>query len=96
MQENGALLIGEPSGGGSCAIQFAALSDGIVFQLSSYLWAEEDADGESVESGCKTDIPIARIEPEPLTYPAPLFSSGDYSPYFDEIMLDQIINEWFR
>ena len=64
--------------------------------LSSHLWALRDANGESVESGCKTDLPIARIEPETPTNEDPRLSNGDYTPFFDDVMLDRMINEWFE
>ena len=48
MQEHGAVLIGEPTGGGSCSVQMSVLT------------------------------------------------GGDYTPFFDEVMLDQMINEWFE
>ena len=96
MQEHGAVLLGEPTGGGSCSIQMGTLTNGGQFQMSSWLWALRDANGESVEGGCKTDLPIARIEPETPTHENPKFSRGDYTPYFDDVMLDRMINEWFE
>ena len=56
----------------------------------------QSAAGESVESGCKTDILLERIEPETPTNENPRLSGGDYTPFFDEVMLDQMINEWFE
>ena len=50
----------------------------------------------SMNGGGKTDLPIARIEPESPTHEDPLFSNGDYAPYFDDVMLDRMINEWFE
>ena len=96
MQEHGAVLLGEPTGGGSCMVQMGTLTNGGQFMISSHLWALRDANGESVESGCKTDLPIARIEPETPTHEDPRLSSGDYTPYFDDVMLDRMINEWFE
>ena len=96
MQDHGAVLLGEPSGGGTCTIQISTLTNGGEFMMSSWLWAMRDANGESVESGCKTDLPIARIEPETPTHEDPRLSNGDYTPYFDDVMLDKMINEWFE
>ena len=96
MQEHGAVLLGEPTGGGSCSVQIALLADGGEYFISSYLWALLDENGESVENGCKTDLPIARIEPEIPTHENPRLSNGDYTPYFDDVMLDRMINEWFE
>ncbi len=96
MQEHGAVLLGEPTGGGSCSVQMGTLTNGGQFMMSSCLWALRDENGESVEGGCKTDLPIARIEPETPTHEDPLLSGGDYTPYFDDVMLDRMINEWFE
>ena len=96
MQEHGAVLLGEPSGGGTCSIQISALTNGGTYMMSSWLWGLRDVNGESVEGGCKTDLPIARLEPEAPAPESPQFSSGDYTPYFDDAMLDRMINEWFE
>jgi len=96
MQEHGAVLIGEPTSGGSCSIQMGTLTNGGLFVMSSWLWALRDANWESVEGGCKTDLPIARIEPDTPADGDPLLSVGDYTPYFDDVMLDRMINEWFK
>ncbi len=96
MQEHGAVLLGEPTGGGSCSIQMGTLTNGGQYMMSSWLWALRDENGESVEGGCKTDLPIARIEPETPTHEDPRLSGGDYTPYFDDVMLDKMINEWFE
>ncbi|MBO7663255.1 MAG: hypothetical protein J6U01_07775, partial [Clostridia bacterium] len=96
MQEHGAVLLGEPPGGGSCCIQLSTLTNGGEYMMSTWLWALRDAKGESVEGGCKTDLPIARIEPETPTHEDPRLSNGDYTPYFDDVMLDRMITEWFE
>jgi len=96
MQEHGAVLLGEPTGGGSCSIQISTLTNGGDYMMSTWLWALRDAKSESVEGGCKTDLPIARIEPETPTHEDPRLSNGDYTPYFDDVKLDRMINEWFE
>ena len=96
MQEHGAVLLGEPTGGGSCSVQTGVLTGGGEYFMSSSNWVLQTADGESVESGCKTDLPIERIEPETPTDANPRLSYGDYTPYFDDVMLDRMINEWFE
>ena len=96
MQEHGAVLIGEPTGGGSCSVQMSVLTGGGGYYMSSANWTLQNAAGESVESGCKTDILLERIEPETPTNENPRLSGGDYTPFFDEVMLDQMINEWFE
>lgn len=96
MQEHGAVLIGEPTGGGSCSVQMGVLTGGGGYFMSSGNWTLQNAAGDSVESGCRTDLPIERIEPETPTNANPRLSGGDYTPYFDDVMLDRMINEWFE
>lgn len=95
MQEHGAVLLGEPTGGGSCSVQTATLTSGAVFMMSSYLWALRGREDVSVEDGCLTDLFIERVEPENPTNANPRLSIGDYSAYFNDEMLDQMINDWF-
>ena len=97
MQEKGAAVIGENSGGGSCIVQVMVLSDGPVFNMSSYQWHLRNTDGEDVvEKGADPDIPIERIEIEdrPNTV-FPTLIPGDYSPYYNEETLDQLMNDYF-
>ena len=96
MQDHGAVLLGEPTGGGSCCVQMGVLTGGGAYMMSSCIWALRDENGESVEGGCKTDLPIERIEPETPTSENPRVSDGDYTPFFDDVMLDRMINEWFE
>ena len=95
MQEHGAVLLGEPSGGGSCSVQTATLTGGAVFMMSGCLWTLRSRDDVSVEEGCHTDLFIERVEPENPTNPDPKFPMGDYSAYYDDELLDQMISDWF-
>ena len=94
MQQHGAVLLGEPSGGGSCCVQVVTLSGGSELRMSGSDAVLLDGEGKNIES-CSTDLPIARIEPEQATHPNPRLSNGDYSPYFDDAALDKMITDWF-
>jgi C-terminal processing protease CtpA/Prc len=96
MQEKGAAVIGENTGGGSCVVQMVSLSDGPVFMISSYQWHLRNAKGEEVENGADPDMPIERIENVNMENPYfPRLTPGDYSPYYNDEMPDQLMNEWF-
>lgn len=96
MQERGAAVIGENTGGGSCVVQMFSLSDGPVFMMSSYQWHLRNARGEEVEKGADPDMPIERIENVDMVNPYfPRLTPGDYSPYYNDELLDQLMNEWF-
>ncbi len=97
MQENGAVLLGEPTGGGSCCIQICALSDGMDFAMSSSQWLLTDKEYVSVENGCRTDLPIkGELETIPLTQGSSVtVEVRDYSGFFTDEELDRMMNEWF-
>ena len=94
MQEQGAVLLGERSGGGSCAIQIVALPDGTSFMMSSAQWQITDENFVDVEGGCKTDIPIATeltwTSQEGIEMPV-----YDNSAYYDDEKLNALLNDWF-
>lgn len=94
MQEKGAALLGETSGGGSCAVQIVALPDGTSFMMSSAQWQVTDENFVDVEGGCKTDIPIATeltwTSQEGIEMPV-----YDNSAYYDDEKLNALLNDWF-
>ncbi len=94
MQEAGAVLIGEPTGGGSCTIEVAVQPDATVYIISSSQWQLVDSNRISVESGCKTDLPIAHKETivNKNGYEIVKF---DYSSYFNVKKLNKMMNDWF-
>ena len=96
MQDKGAIVIGENTGGGSCVVQMFTLSDGPVFLMSSYLYHLRNAQGEEVEKGADPDIPLERIETTDVGNPYfPRLTPGDYSPYYNDEILDELMNDWF-
>ena len=57
---------------------------------------QEKARGEEVENGADPDMPIERIENVNMVNPYfPRLTPGDYSPYYNDEMLDRLMNEWF-
>ena len=97
MQEKGAAVIGENTGGGSCVVQVLALSDGPVYTMSSYMIHLTAKDGREVEKGADPDIPLERTEiPGMLNPYFPRLTPGDYAPYYNDEMLDKLMTEWFE
>ena len=92
MRDGGAVVIGEPSGGGSCTLIGVVQPDGTVFTLSSSYNILIQENGQDVESGCDVDVPIMCIE----TVNADGSIIYDYSTYFDIEKLDKIMDEWFN
>ena len=100
MRESGAVVIGEPTGGGSCCIQVGMESQGLRYLMSSCQWQLLDADGKDVEAGCTVDIPIeaksfglldALIGTLGVDEGLPLFTG-----YFDDKYLNTLMNTWFH
>ncbi len=96
IQEGGAVLIGETTGGGPCCIQTCSLSDGLGFLLSGSQWQLTDCKGADVEDGCRIDL---AIEPGMQKTKAPgsgaVIEISDCSVFFDGAELDRMMNEWF-
>ena len=99
MQEGGAVVIGEPTSGGSCCIQIGTDTQGFTFVLSSGQWQLIDSQGESVEGGCSVDLPIEPASNPMLDVLAGAFTVEgglpDFTAFFDDATLDQMMNDWF-
>ena len=63
MKELGYKIIGEKTGGGSCAVSIDSTADGIPFAHSSYICLT-DKQGENIDGGVEVDFAIARTIPE--------------------------------
>lgn len=61
MKELGYKIIGEKTGGGSCAVSYESIQDGIVYVHSSYLCLV-DKYGENIDGGVEVDFPIERTQ----------------------------------
>ena len=97
MRSLGAVIIGEPSGGGSCQVQYASLPDGTSFTLSTSQFVLLDPlstnpEYNNVESGCPVDYPISkdivRLSTDGVEY-----DGLDYRPFFDMQLLNEIMNQ---
>ena len=100
LREAGAVVIGEPSTGGSCCVQIGTDVQGIRYMMSSGQWQLIDSTGQSVEGGCAVDIPISTwslslvdklISKLGLDEGLPAFNT-----YFDDKNLDTLMNAWFH
>lgn len=85
MQDLGAAVIGEPTGGGSCAVQAVVLSDGTPLLMSSYQWRMQDEEGRPIEYGAQPDILLEGGA-----------ATGDYSAFYDDEQLDRLVTAWFE
>lgn len=107
LREAGAVLIGEPSSGGSCTIQFGSDAECLTYTLSSGQWHLRDSRGDSVEGGCDIDVPIEPAlkpitelpdDPEVDSIASLIGEDADvpaYQDYYEDARLDEIMSDWF-
>ena len=99
IQEGGAVLLGEPSSGGSCCIQVGSDAEGLTYVMSSSQWRLTDSKGTTVENGCVVDMPIEARSLPFVDMIAASFGIDDGFPsfmnYYDDEMLDEMMNDWF-
>ena len=100
MRESGAVVIGEPTGGGSCCIQVGTDVHGIRYVMSSAQWQLVDENGEDVERGCTVDIPLMPRYFDPLDSLVSRFGVDEgiplYNTYFDDERLNSLMDAWFH
>ena len=86
LHERGVPVLGETSGGGSCAVQVCGTADGLHYQMSSPLALLRE-DGSSVESGVTPDIPLVGENAD---------GTRDYSALYDLEVLSRHIDAWYQ
>lgn len=98
-QEGGAVVIGEPTSGGSCCVQVGTDSEGFMYMMSSAQWQLVDAQGMDVESGCSVDLPIEPAQSFARNMVAAFLGASSGAPtfeaFFDDARLNDMMNEWF-
>ena len=99
-QEAGAVLIGEPSSGGSCCVQVGTDAEGFTYMMSSAQWQLTDSESNAVEGGCTIDMPIETKNNKTIDSILSAFGVDEglprYDNYFDDAYLEQLMNEWFQ
>jgi hypothetical protein len=100
MQEAGAVILGEPTSGGSCCVQVGTDAEGFSYMMSSYQWQLTDSQGNDVEGGCSVDLPMEPQSDEILNSIVKRFSIGNEVPlfqtYYDAERLDKMMTEYFE
>ena len=101
MQEGGAVLIGEPSSGGSCCVRVGSDSEGFRYMMSSAQWQLCDSQDGDIEGGCRIDLPIEPVPSEMFDLLVAMFGSDideglpSFADYYDDAKLDEMMNDWF-
>ncbi len=78
MRDRGMAVLGETSGGGTCAVEKHASPEGFVYQFSSAMGRLIDARGETIDDGVPVDVPLT--------------DGKDYSAFYDLDALSKAMN----
>lgn len=95
LKDAGVPVIGETSGGGSCAIQAMCTADGFCFQISSFRSRLNMLDGTNIDPGVTPDIVIpvdgtVEIELSEETS----MKVKNYKPFFDIDNLSNLLKNY--
>jgi len=83
-KEHGIMILGERSGGGSCAIELGGTADSVLGTLSSVVILT-DSKGNTVEVGATPDAVLVNTDDE----------SADLSVLYDMDMLSEKMNDFY-
>jgi C-terminal processing protease CtpA/Prc len=99
-QEGGAVLIGEPTSGGSCCVQVGSDAQGLSYMMSSAQWQLTDSAYNSVEGGCSIDLPIETKSSHFVDKIVSIAGVDEGVPsflkFFNAKRLNRMMNEWFE
>ena len=94
LKDNGIPVIGEKSGGGSCAIQAMCTADGFCFQISSFRSRLNTLAGENIDGGIVPDIVIPNDEMiEVQVMEDRKMTVKNYKDFFDIEKVGQLVKE---
>ena len=94
LKDNGIPVMGETSGGGSCAIQAMCTADGFCFQISSFRARLNTLAGENIDEGITPDLPIATKPTQVEISEEEAMPAMDFSKYFDVDYLTKLLSEY--
>ena len=94
LKDAGVPVVGETSGGGSCAIQAMCTADGFCFQISSFRARLNTLAGENIDAGIAPDIPIANDDKVELEGPNNTkMSVKNYRRFYDIERVGQLVKD---
>ena len=94
LKDNGVPVIGETSGGGSCAIQAMCTADGFCFQISSFRSRLNTLSGENIDAGITPTIPIANDEMVEIEGPNDMkIKVKNYEDFYDIEEVGELIHK---
>ena len=91
------MVIGERSGGGSCSIQKAVLSEGFEISVSGCKFKLADGSGSDFEQGVTPDIPLeVGVKKEVNEITGEVMESPDYSAFGDLDGVCRAVSGYFQ
>jgi len=85
-KDNGIMLIGERSGGGTCSTDYYATADGMIYAMS-YGIKFADKDGNSIDEGIEPDYALVKINEDGLK---------DYSDVYNFANLSSLFADFYK
>ena len=91
LADEGIMVMGERSGGGSCAVQKCVTADGVGWQMSTWRGKLINDAGQDIDDGVPVDVDLLERTGSKKT------ESGnpDYSGFYDIDLLSEVMNEYF-
>ena len=97
VQEEGGMVIGERSGGGSCSIQKAVLSEGFDIAISGCKFKLTDRSGSDFEKGVAPDVQLEiGVSKEVNEFTGGETEIYDYSSFGDLDGICETVSSWFK
>ena len=92
LKDAGVPVVGETSGGGSCAIQAMCTADGFCFQISSFRARLNTLAGENIDAGISPDIPISNDDKVEVKGPNDTkMTVKNYKRFYDIEKIGQLV-----
>ena len=96
VRDEGGIVVGDRSGGGSCSIQKAVLSEGFDINISGYKFKLTDNSGSDLEEGIAPDIQLEiKVNKEINEYTGEEYETPDYSSFGDLDGICEAVSSWF-
>ena len=96
VREEGGMVIGDRSGGGSCSVQKAVLSEGFEISISGSKFKLTDNSGSDLEAGVTPDLQLEiGTKKEANEFTGEEMEVLDYSAFGDLDGICGTVSEWF-
>ena len=95
-KDAGLLLVGQKSGGGSCAVGAHRTADGFYYQISAAQARLSDANWQNINGGITPHVEIAYDAQGVIPYEGRDYTVYSYGNFWDLDYLSAIIGEYYK